>query len=515
MFSKLGNFKLVAGLAVACLFAGTAQAQLADSIAEFSGTQGQDNWYQGWYDFTTDGGDYSDADFTEFLNDGSGVRDAEYVAGSEVNHWNGTDYRLDAGEAPWTFLANENSHPNQQAATGEHWVIRRWVSEITGTIQVTGNLRAQNTGGTGTSIILFHNGTELDKLTNSTGTNQSLEQTFAVTAGDNIDLALSPEGNNGDRADGADGSFFSMVIVDAATLDPDEDGVLGSADNCPNDANADQADGDEDGIGDVCDPCDDNVDADEDGTGDACDNCPDDANADQADHDSDGQGDICDTSIIADSRADFSGEGIQGVNGWTNGLYNLTTDDDGIYQADNFAAFDEQLHWRAASSTWRLAPSGAPWVLLQEEGAHPNGDNSAPNEEMWAIRRWTSDRDGFVLVRGLARAQNTNGAGTKIALYHNGTFVDSAQLAGNDEGKVILRGLEVAVGDTIDLALTPENVDGVRHDGSDGTFTRLVIDEWEGPGVPMGSPVTYVLLGGILLVIGAGLLRRLQPQRAS
>jgi hypothetical protein len=49
--------------------------------------------------------------------------------------------------------------------------------------------------------------------------------------------------------------------------DPDNDGICGMADNCPDDLNQSQLDADEDGVGD------------------ACDNCADDPNADQADSD--------------------------------------------------------------------------------------------------------------------------------------------------------------------------------------------------------------------------------------
>jgi hypothetical protein len=60
--------------------------------------------------------------------------------------------------------------------------------------------------------------------------------------------------------------------------DPDGDGVLGTADNCPALANADQLNEDGDARGDACDPCpgigDGDGDSDRDGVGDACDPYP-------------------------------------------------------------------------------------------------------------------------------------------------------------------------------------------------------------------------------------------------
>jgi len=139
-------------------------------------------------------------------------------------------------------------------------------------------------------------------------------------------------------------SVFERIIQ----IDTDLDGIIDSADNCPNDANAGQEDDDSDNIGDVCDdflndrdndgaeddvdafpddpsesldtdgdlignntdtdddgdgvldddddfPLDDSetTDSDDDGVGDNSDNCVDVANADQADSDSNGTGDAC------------------------------------------------------------------------------------------------------------------------------------------------------------------------------------------------------------------------------
>lgn len=60
-------------------------------------------------------------------------------------------------------------------------------------------------------------------------------------------------------------SLFSVMVEE----DPDGDGILGQADNCPDVANPDQADRDGDGVGDLCDP-----DGDNDGVADNTDVCP-------------------------------------------------------------------------------------------------------------------------------------------------------------------------------------------------------------------------------------------------
>ena len=88
------------------------------------------------------------------------------------------------------------------------------------------------------------------------------------------------------------------VLVDGEIVDndADDDGVIDSEDNCPNDSNADQTDTDGDGLGDTCDafPNDADNDIDGDGVSGDIDNCPTVANADQTDSDGDGIGAACD-----------------------------------------------------------------------------------------------------------------------------------------------------------------------------------------------------------------------------
>jgi hypothetical protein len=247
-----------------------------------------------------------------------------------------------------------------------------------------------------------------------------------------------------------------MTITDYFP-DSDGDGANDCEDNCVDTANADQADGDGDGIGD------------------SCDNCPGTANADQADGDLNGVGDVCDSEVYADSRNDWSADGTQGAGGWYNGYYNLTADEDDSYSADEFIEFSAD-HWRG--NAWRIAPGGAPWTYVAQEAVHPNGSNSAPNEEHWVIRRWVSDRSEGVNVTWHTRETNLGGAGVSGLLYHNGELLDSEVIAGGD-GVGVTRtiAVDVRVGDVIDLALSPVGPNDNRHDGSDGSGNWLRVTE--------------------------------------
>ena len=82
---------------------------------------------------------------------------------------------------------------------------------------------------------------------------------------------------------------FTFNTPSSSPPDSDNDGIVDSADNCPDAANPGQADLDGDGLGDVCDP-----DRDGDGVANGADNCIDVANAGQVDTDGDGVGDACD-----------------------------------------------------------------------------------------------------------------------------------------------------------------------------------------------------------------------------
>src|SRR5688572_3316737 len=90
--------------------------------------------------------------------------------------------------------------------------------------------------------------------------------------------------------------------------DPDGDGIIDIADNCPIDSNSGQANGDGDEFGDPCDPCPSTVlnvegcpqDDDGDRIANGEDNCPRIVNVEQADQDGDGRGDACDAREVGD-----------------------------------------------------------------------------------------------------------------------------------------------------------------------------------------------------------------------
>jgi hypothetical protein len=225
---------------------------IADSLEDWSvdGIIGENGWFNGWRNFTEDnGGDYNyEEEFLFFINDGSGVVD--YIGEGHVpfgNSWTGDHWRLQGGDlgatgGPWTILESEFAHPNgtNSAAGGvpeEHWTIRRWEASIAEpmNLELTTSLAAQNTNcGNGTTVHLYQNGNLLHSLT--TDSAEAVEDSYVgrVLPGDLIDLALTPEGVDGERGDSCDGSLYRLTIsesfVDTPSCDFDGDGLCTGSD---------------------------------------------------------------------------------------------------------------------------------------------------------------------------------------------------------------------------------------------------------------------------------------------
>jgi hypothetical protein len=184
---------------------------VASSTADWStaGNQGEKNWYYGYYNKTLDpGGVYQASNFIVFPR-GAGAFAAD-------NYWTGSMWDWFAGNPPWDEISQTGGHPNGNNNGQEHWVIRRWVSKVSGTITVDWFLAKANTGGgNGVTGRIYQNNTQRDAATiafnNAAGTNRSVVIT-GVQVGDTIDYALDAFGTDGTAADGSDGSLFSMVI---------------------------------------------------------------------------------------------------------------------------------------------------------------------------------------------------------------------------------------------------------------------------------------------------------------
>ena len=78
---------------------------VADSMTEFSGVQGQGNWFYGYWNKASDlDGVYADVDFTPFPNTAGPF-------GSD-NYWTGSAWDWFNGDPPYTQLTAEGGRPS-------------------------------------------------------------------------------------------------------------------------------------------------------------------------------------------------------------------------------------------------------------------------------------------------------------------------------------------------------------------------------------------------------------------
>jgi opacity protein-like surface antigen len=178
-----------------------------DSVEEFSVTQGQNNWFYGYYD-----GDsafpFTSSDFEEMPQSING------------NQW---IIHRDDPSGYWTSLYSTGGHPNGPRSNyylgTEHWAVRRWVSDLDGTISITGNIKKSSRIGDGTICnILVNDDAVYSKHiygTEASGVDYSID--VEVHVGDTIDFAIQPGAN-----DLFDSTLFTAIGTWASYLEPPE-----------------------------------------------------------------------------------------------------------------------------------------------------------------------------------------------------------------------------------------------------------------------------------------------------
>ncbi len=426
-------------------------ATLADSFDDWStdGTQGENSWWNGYYNLTVDeeegDGIYQPDDFIEFLNDGSGQ-----VLEDEQNNWDGGAWRLyrdtvntpaAVETGPWTTIGQAGGHPsgtnslppvlvdNPPTAGEEHWAVRRWVSTYAGPAYLVTDMIDNNPacGGDGTTVQLYRNGELLDSNSalGEVGVWNWVESTLAV--GDVIDFALTPEGVNGERSDGCDGTDYRLTVTDEQPPDPPDPPAGPLADSAL-DWSLNGTQGEKNWFNGYY-------------------------------------------NLTQDGDGEYQVEDFQP----------FLNDGSGVPETDPV----EINHWNGTAYDFEGNP---PWTFLASSGTHPNGTNNG--DEHWTIRRWVADdltkRTPLELNWKTAKT-NLNPDGVTGKLFVNGELVDSATIAGTD-GVGVDRNFYINAepGDVIDLALTPQGITN-DADGSDGSSNRLTVNT-ELPDGPLTNP---------------------------
>jgi len=168
----------------------TPNFEIANSQTEFSGVQGQNNWYYGYYITSFTSANYQP--MTQFVDNVWKVNNGTY----------------------WTLISDYGGHPNGVIGgitPVEQWAVRRWVSEVDGEIQIYGILAKGDTqGGNGVIGHIFVDGVEVwsQSIAGTDGTGINYQITTKVKLNSVVDFAIDPK----DSYDGADTTIFKAKI---------------------------------------------------------------------------------------------------------------------------------------------------------------------------------------------------------------------------------------------------------------------------------------------------------------
>lgn len=194
------------GLLAAALLAGltlNASGQvIADSMADFSSTQGHLGWSYGFYD-----GD-GPAPFT--------AADFEPLPTFDPAVPPGVWYRRLGPGGYWTAINRTAAHPNGAPSAGGrtseiNWAVRRWVSPAEMPVTIHGHCADTGPGGgDGTQVRVVVDGALRYQRTLADGDTAGADFSFdaCLNAGDIVDFILTP-GPGGDQSDGV---IFTATI---------------------------------------------------------------------------------------------------------------------------------------------------------------------------------------------------------------------------------------------------------------------------------------------------------------
>ncbi len=179
---------------------------------------------------------------------------------------------------------------------------------------------------------------------------------------------------------------------------------------------------------------------------------------------------------LANSVDDFSGQ--QGLNGWTYGYWDESTDADGKYdQASDFRLFSNfgidpinglSSHSEFTTGDLWYLEDGRYYTSLWAEGGHPHGAmdlGSYARANQWVVRRWTSTVNGRIEISGHAGkvmpwGENWVGSSSFLVVA-GGDPVYETEVA--DGGQDYTVSAMVEVGTPVDFLIGPGSAIGVMQ----------------------------------------------------
>lgn len=178
-------------LRVESLEARTLLALVADSVAGFAGVQGANGWEYGMAFPTIDGASPVPADFTP------------------MGRFTGTVWQP-TNSQPDPALGAEYNHPGWSGSYDGAWPVRRYTSEVTGLVNLSGQIQHTQTGGDGTYARLLLNGGHLYAQATAASSSEVIYDyslTTQVMAGETLELAVDDRGNSA-----YDGTRFTLQV---------------------------------------------------------------------------------------------------------------------------------------------------------------------------------------------------------------------------------------------------------------------------------------------------------------
>ena len=172
---------------------------LADSVAEFSGVQGSNHWYYGYYR-------------APGLNPSSFTQLETF----RPNPWGGEEmlWTHQVFAPLWTMIAQRQMHPSGQNVGVTELAVRRWVSPVAATVRITGFMEKSNLGG-GDGVIGMIYADGKNVWSSVIAFNDPNEHCFDITTtlneGDTVDFVLSPN-----VSDAYDGTVLEAKIVNGS-----------------------------------------------------------------------------------------------------------------------------------------------------------------------------------------------------------------------------------------------------------------------------------------------------------
>ncbi len=170
---------------------------LADSVKQFSGTQGQDDWYYGYFQSGASPGSYSSGGFKEM---------ATYTSDEWNYRWN--------GPTSWLNIMSGQLEPGATDGA-QYWAVRRWVSPVSGSVRLSGRFDASSNQGDGVDARIFVDGAPVftQPLNSATKLGTPFDLKINVHSGSDVDFAVDPGPATNDSYDA---TYFNVVITQTA-----------------------------------------------------------------------------------------------------------------------------------------------------------------------------------------------------------------------------------------------------------------------------------------------------------